>query len=325
MEFTGERFIPTLPGDIRLEHLHRYEWCTPYVQGKRILDIASGEGYGSYALSRNAATVTGVDISAEAVAHAQAKYTDRTNLTFIEGSAANIPLPDWSVDVVVSFETIEHHDQHEEMMAEIRRVLVPGGLLIMSSPNKKIYSDLAGGDHNHFHIKELYFSELDDLIRRHFSNVRYYGQRVTATSLMQPLEESVADSVLPYTESSEGIRRQPPSAIEPMYYLAIASNTSLPETESTSAFFSERDNAFYDKQREVLELSTEIRRMSEYIAEISSVLRNRDEDLAFVNQQLVANQQALAGAEACRQALAESQATLCARTMRKLRSLFGKS
>ncbi|AOU96445.1 glycosyl transferase [Achromobacter ruhlandii] len=202
---------------------------------------------------------------------------------------------------------------------------MPGGLLIMSSPNKKIYSDLAGGDHNHFHIKELYFSELDDLIRRHFSNVRYYGQRVTATSLMQPLEESVADSVLPYTESSEGIRRQPPSAIEPMYYLAIASNTSLPETESTSAFFSERDNAFYDKQREVLELSTEIRRMSEYIAEISSVLRNRDEDLAFVNQQLVANQQALAGAEACRQALAESQATLCARTMRKLRSLFGKS
>lgn len=325
MEFTGERFIPTLPGDIRLEHLHRYEWCTPYVQGKRILDIASGEGYGSYALSRNAAKVTGVDISAEAVAHAQAKYTDRTNLTFIEGSAANIPLPDVSVDVVVSFETIEHHDQHEEMMAEIRRVLVPGGLLIMSSPNKKIYSDLAGGDHNHFHIKELYFSELDDLIRRHFSNVRYYGQRVTATSLMQPLEESVADSVLPYTESSEGIRRQPPSAIEPMYYLAIASNTSLPETESTSAFFSERDNAFYDKQREVLELSTEIRRMSEYIAEISSVLRNRDEDLAFVNQQLVANQQALAGAEACRQALAESQATLCARTMRKLRSLFGKS
>ncbi|MCZ8394964.1 class I SAM-dependent methyltransferase [Achromobacter ruhlandii] len=325
MEFTGERFIPTLPGDIRLEHLHRYEWCTPYVQGKRILDIASGEGYGSYALSRNAATVTGVDISAEAVAHAQAKYTDRTNLTFIEGSAANIPLPDVSVDVVVSFETIEHHDQHEEMMAEIRRVLVPGGLLIMSSPNKKIYSDLAGGDHNHFHTKELYFSELDDLIRRHFSNVRYYGQRVTATSLMQPLEESVADSVLPYTESSEGIRRQPPSAIEPMYYLAIASNTSLPETESTSAFFSERDNAFYDKQREVLELSTEIRRMSEYIAEISSVLRNRDEDLAFVNQQLVANQQALAGAEACRQALAESQATLCARTMRKLRSLFGKS
>ncbi|MDX3877395.1 class I SAM-dependent methyltransferase [Achromobacter denitrificans] len=322
MEFTGERFIPTLPGDIRLEHLHRYEWCLAHTQGKRVLDIASGEGYGSYALSRNAASVTGVDISAEAVNHARTKYADRTNLTFIEGNAASIPLPDHCVDVVVSFETIEHHDQHEEMMSEIRRVLTPEGLLIMSSPNKKIYSDLAGGDHNHFHVKELYFSELEELTGRYFANMRYYGQRVTATSLVLPLEPESSGSIQAYTETANGINAATPSSIEPMYYLVVASNVALPDTAPTTAFFSERENAFYEKQREVLDLSAEIRRMSDYIAEISGVLQLRDKDLAFIGQELTESQQTLASAQAEIVAL---QNTRCARITRKLRSIFGKN
>lgn len=322
MEFTGERFIPTLPGDIRLEHLHRYEWCTAHIEGKRVLDIASGEGYGSYAMSRNAKSVVGVDISAEAVNHARAKYIDRTNLTFIEGSAASIPLPDHSVDIVVSFETIEHHDQHEEMMSEIRRVLTPDGLLIMSSPNKEIYSDLAGGDHNHFHVKELYFSEFDALIGRYFANVRYYGQRVTATSLLMPLEQQPGDSVQTLTETEDGVTRAAPASIEPMYYLAVASNIALPDTARITAFFSECDNAFYEKQREVLNLSAEIRRMSDYIAEISGALRVRDGDLNFVSQEFAAARKNLETAQA---EITLLQNTRCARWTRKLRSFFGKA
>lgn len=322
MEFTGERFIPTLPGDIRLEHLHRYEWCTAHTQDKRVLDIASGEGYGSYALSRNAKSVFGVDISPEAVNHARAKYADRTNLTFVEGNAASIPLPDHSVDVVVSFETIEHHAQHEEMMSEIRRVLTPDGLLIMSSPNKKIYSDLAGGDHNHFHVKELYFSELDALIGRYFANVRYYGQRVTATSLLMPLEKDLGDSVQTLTETIEGVNRVTPASIEPMYYLAVASNIGLPDTARTTAFFSECDNAFYEKQREVLELSAEIRKMSDYIAEVSGALKVRDDDLNFVKQEFAITRKVL---QAAQTEITMLQNTRCARLTRSLRSLFGKA
>ncbi|MBB1598197.1 bifunctional 2-polyprenyl-6-hydroxyphenol methylase/3-demethylubiquinol 3-O-methyltransferase UbiG [Achromobacter sp. UMC46] len=322
MEFTGERFIPTLPGDIRLEHLHRYEWCANHTQGKRVLDIASGEGYGSYALSSNAKSVIGVDISGEAVNHALAKYADRTNLTFMEGNAACIPLPDHSVDVVVSFETIEHHDQHEEMMSEIRRVLTPEGLLIMSSPNKKIYSDLAGGDHNHFHVKELYFSEFDTLVRRYFTNVRHYGQRVTATSLLMPLELDASDSVQTFTETDSGVARATPVAIEPMYYLAVASNITLPDTGRTTAFFSEGDNAFYEKQREVLELSAEIRRMSDYIAEVSGALQVRDSDLTFVSQECATTRKEL---ESAQTTIALLQNTRCARFTRALRSLFGKA
>ncbi|EQD40061.1 Methyltransferase type 11, partial [mine drainage metagenome] len=102
MEFTGERFVPEVHGDIELEHLHRYLLACKAVAGKTVLDIASGEGYGSAILARTAHEVIGVDISKEAISHAQAKYKAK-NIKFRVGSCLAIPLKDTSVDVVVSF------------------------------------------------------------------------------------------------------------------------------------------------------------------------------------------------------------------------------
>src|SRR5690242_564830 len=116
MEFTGERFVPTETGEIRHEHLHRYAWCSRLVAGKDVLDIACGEGYGSAMLARHARSVTGVDIAQSAVQHAAERYGGTPGLQFTCGDAAQIPLGDQSVDVVVSFETIEHHDRHREML-----------------------------------------------------------------------------------------------------------------------------------------------------------------------------------------------------------------
>ena len=138
MEFTGERYVPTEAGEIRHEHLHRYAWCARLVEGKDVLDIACGEGYGSAMLARRARSVRGVDIAGDAVAHANATYQGIHGLEFMRGNAAEIPLADNSVDVVVSFETIEHHDRHQEMLSEIRRVLRSDGLLVISSPNRAV-------------------------------------------------------------------------------------------------------------------------------------------------------------------------------------------
>ena len=91
-------------------------------------DIACGEGYGSSLLSQTASSVAGVDISADAVAHASEAY-HRDNLSFLVGSCAAIPLAAASVDIVVSLDTLEHLEQHEEMFREIKRVLSPGGTL----------------------------------------------------------------------------------------------------------------------------------------------------------------------------------------------------
>jgi 2-polyprenyl-3-methyl-5-hydroxy-6-metoxy-1,4-benzoquinol methylase len=71
MKFTGERFMTSETGRIRLEHYHRYSILESCVQSKEVLDVACGEGYGSFLLSNNASTVVGVDISAESIQHAE--------------------------------------------------------------------------------------------------------------------------------------------------------------------------------------------------------------------------------------------------------------
>jgi len=162
LESTGERFLPEWGGESELEHMHRYVLSCELVDKMDVLDIASGEGYGSYMLAEKANSVIGVDISQEAITHARANYKQK-NLKFLIGSCEEIPLADNTIDVVVSFETIEHHDKHDEMISEIKRVLKPNGTLIISSPDKRNYSE-GPGIANPYHIKELYEEEFKLLI-----------------------------------------------------------------------------------------------------------------------------------------------------------------
>ena len=110
-KWSGERLETFVYGEFVSEHLHRYCLANLYVTDKVVLDIASGEGYGSNLLSSSAKEVIGVDIDQEAVENAKQKYK-KSNLNFKTGSADKIPVADNSIDVLVSFETIEHHDKH---------------------------------------------------------------------------------------------------------------------------------------------------------------------------------------------------------------------
>ena len=151
LPWTGERYVPQITGQIQLEHVHRYLLAREYAKDKDVLDIACGEGFGSAILAKTARSVIGVDIAAEAVTHAAIRYR-LDNVEFQQGSCAEIPLDNNSIDLVVCFETIEHHDEHKAMMAEIKRVLRPGGVLIISSPDKKEYSVLPNY-RNPFHVR----------------------------------------------------------------------------------------------------------------------------------------------------------------------------
>ena len=219
----GERFLPgIMTGDIELEHLHRYKFASQLSAKKTVLDIASGEGYGSAYLARVARRVIGVDISPEAIESASAKYR-QPNLDFLVGSCADIPLEDATVDVVVSFETIEHHAEHEAMMREIKRVLRPRGLIIISSPDKREYSDKPSF-HNPFHVKELYREEFHSLLEAHFRCVRIFGQRVLAGSML--LSEGEAQGLVFHDVAVDSIPQgYLPS---PKYLIAIASDRQLP-------------------------------------------------------------------------------------------------
>src|ERR1019366_4929606 len=131
------------------EHVYRYAFACRFVRGKRVLDIACGEGYGAAALQKaGAARVTGVDISEAACFHARSKYGIDAKL----GAAEKIPLGEGSVDVVVSFETIEHIPNPDRFLDECVRVLVPGGRLIISTPNKSIYGQAV---QNPYHWSEM--------------------------------------------------------------------------------------------------------------------------------------------------------------------------
>ena len=189
-----------------------------------MLDIACGEGYGSALLAGVAARVIGVDIAPDAIAHARRCY-QHPNLQFTVGDCVAIPLPDQSVDVVVSFETIEHHGQHDAMLREMKRVLSPGGTLIISSPDRHEYSDVPGYQ-NPFHVRELYRNEFEDLLGAYFRHVSLAGQRIKAGSLIWPIEADDRRSFSGY-EAGEATGDVRPIGA-PLYLIAAASDEPTP-------------------------------------------------------------------------------------------------
>lgn len=228
LPWTGERFIPCLTGDMALEHLHRYVMAQSLATGKRVLDVACGEGYGSHLLAEKAISVIGVDLDTEAVAHARAKYK-LANLDFLQGDCTALSLPDASIDLAVSFETLEHHSEHEAMLAELRRVLAPDGVLLISTPDRRHYSDERNYV-NPFHVLELYADEFRQLVLGHFPNVAFYGQRIVYGSLAAPF-----DCKAPFVSySADSLDIVPQSGIvAPFYLIAVASSGQLPMLASS--------------------------------------------------------------------------------------------
>jgi ubiquinone/menaquinone biosynthesis C-methylase UbiE len=188
MEFTGERYVPDLKSaQISYEHLHRYFYASHFTNGKKVLDIACGEGYGSFYLAENAKEVIGVDIDSETIKYATKRYK-KNNLSFILGSADSIPIDENGIfDVVVSFETIEHISEESQFLflKEVKRLLKKDGILIISTPSKESYSDIPNYK-NEFHIKEFYINEFDIFLKKYFNNVNILGQKIYNTSLIWP-------------------------------------------------------------------------------------------------------------------------------------------
>lgn len=224
---TGERLEFYDFSDVTVEHLHRYAIASEFVKGKKVLDIASGEGYGSFLLSNEANFVIGVDIDKETIENSNNKYKN-PKLTFLEGAADNFPVESNSIDVVISFETIEHHDKHEEMFTEIKRVLKSEGILIMSSPDKKYYSDIPGFK-NKFHVKELYFEEFKLLTQKHFKNSFFYFQKAyNLNSYISDLP--IFENMIIYSGNFNKIIK---NSNEPLYNIVMASDYQIEKIKSS--------------------------------------------------------------------------------------------
>jgi SAM-dependent methyltransferase len=187
---SGERMLPETADPATFwEHIYRYRFASRFVRHKRVLDIACGEGYGAAAFVRaGAASVLGIDISEETCEHARRKY----GIDARPGSAESIPLPARTIDVVVSFETIEHLAKPDAFLTECVRVLAPGGVLIISTPNREIFH--AAGRNSPFHCSEFSEAEFHALLSRHLSRCRFYGQWPWSVAWWSPHSLASSDS-----------------------------------------------------------------------------------------------------------------------------------
>jgi SAM-dependent methyltransferase len=247
LAFTGERFTPECVREIWYEHWHRYAWARGFAQGGRVLDAACGEGYGSALLADVAASVVGVDISDVAVAHARARYRDRANLSYLQADATALDaLPDASFDLIVSFETLEHVEAQEALVAGFARLLAPGGVLLLSSPDKETYSD-ARGYRNEHHVRELYRGELEALLARHFGAVRLFAHKLLFQSAIWPLQAAPA-AIETLTGHAGSTRVDTTLAYAPLYFLAVCARNEgeLPAEASVRAsLFGDAEESVY--------------------------------------------------------------------------------
>jgi SAM-dependent methyltransferase len=328
MPFTGERLTSALTGETEIEHLHRYLYARELCREKDVLDVASGEGYGSALLAQVATSVVGLEIAADAVEHARGAY-QRKNLRFVQGDARKMELPAACVDVVVSFETIEHFAEQEEFLKEVRRVLRPGGMFVVSTPDRDHYSP-AEAPANPYHALELTQQEFSALLARHFAHVSCLLQRPLIGSLMLPAASGSASPPAlcferrgkEHFEASQGLAR-------PRYVIALASDreiSSLPATayvetsrlgyltaESVDATHREMENIQREleaeKARAAHELETEKTRAAAVVQELRRLLEHSNSERAVL---VSTNERAQQACTLMRQQLASVQQELVA-------------
>ena len=155
-------------------HLVVYEWIGARVIGRRVLDLACGEGYGSEVLSRSAHGVVGVDANPEAHEHARLRYR-RQNLSFERGLVETYGDPG-TFDAVVFLQTIEHVADPVAVLEHVRSLLAPGGIAYVSTPNLlTLASPGAAKSDNPWHLKEYRAHEFDALCRTVFHRVQVFG------------------------------------------------------------------------------------------------------------------------------------------------------
>ena len=227
MKHPDEHFIPGTSRITEIESFHRYHAAASLCSKCRVLDAASGDGYGSAILASQAARVWGIDQNKEAVTQAAVKY-QQPNLSFLAGDVEEMPFENASFDRVVSFETIEHLIDQRKFLSEVRRVLAPEGVLILSSPNKSSFR-ARNRQENLYHINELEPETLLELIREFFPNAVCYGQDAFYNSVISGSGESSY-----FVRDNENNVLQQNSLDHVQYSIIIASAGELPSLAPSS-------------------------------------------------------------------------------------------
>jgi SAM-dependent methyltransferase len=236
-----ERFDPAAMHGTLLEaeHLARYWWASRFVSDKRVLDAGCGTAYGTEILARaGASEVVGVDIDPGIVEAARER--GGVDVSFEVADARDLPFANDAFDVVVCFEVIEHVEDPESILDELRRVLRPDGFAAVSSPNRDVYPP---GNPHHKH--EFLPDELARALESRFKHVRLVRQHDWLGSGV--LEDDVfASEGEPLDAVVRKAVGQTPG--EELYTLALATDTELPSTEPYLVLTSTADAKWWQEK-----------------------------------------------------------------------------
>jgi glycosyltransferase involved in cell wall biosynthesis/ubiquinone/menaquinone biosynthesis C-methylase UbiE/septal ring factor EnvC (AmiA/AmiB activator) len=310
LKFTGERYVSDLnSAQISYEHWHRYLYATQFVKGRNVLDIASGEGYGSNLLAQTAKSVIGIDVSDEAVVFASEHYR-RDNLKFIRGSVENIPISGAKkIDVVISFETLEHvsADAQNSFLKEIKRLLRDDGIFLVSSPNKLLYSDIPKYQ-NEFHMKEFYEREFFEFLHQYFRHIILFGQKISTGSNMWCIDKGNPDGIFTqYYLNNDGTKFViSDDKVEPIYFIAVCSDSKIKpvahsflvdnslgiisernaQISSLHQTLSDRDNQIAAYRQSLSERDVQAANLTKQVSEAHSTVTTRDAEISRISSVL---------------------------------------
>ncbi len=258
-EFTGERVIPgEVNADLWAEHIARYAFASRFADRRTALDLGCGAGYGAAEVATRARLVVGIDISTEALTYARENYRP-SNVHYTQGSAVSLPLADHSFDLITAFEVIEHLHAWKSMLAETQRVLRPGGLFLVSTPNRLYYAESRIKDGpNPFHVHEFECEEFRNALQEFFPSV---------TLLLQNRMESFAfyPQALTYGKVDakvDGTRGSPEHA----HFFVAACSTEPPANLDAFVYVPRAANMLREREQHIQLLDQELVQTKDWLA-----------------------------------------------------------
>ena len=250
-EFTGERVIPgQVNDDLWAEHVARYAFAARLTAGKRVLDAGCGTGYGTAELAARARSTVGIDVAFEAVQGARGAQ-------YAQASVTAMPFRSGTFDLVVAFEVIEHLADWRTLLSEARRVLAPGGLFLVSTPNRLYYAESRETEGpNPYHVHEFDYEEFRIALAEFFP--------VSRILLQNRLEAFAFHSEAPAGAVEARLDRSQSAPEEAHFFIGVCGMEACPGA-SPFVYVPRAANVLREREQHIRKLEQELKQTKQWL------------------------------------------------------------